>query len=59
MTTAKRRGCMRAGDADVRGRILRNLCAKADKNFNPGHWWSDSEVRPAATDRNFKFAALR
>jgi hypothetical protein len=50
---------MRAGDADVRGRILRNLCAKADKNFNPGHWWSDSEVRPAATDRNFKFAALR
>jgi len=39
MTTAKRRGCMRAGDADVRGRILRNLCAKADKNFNPGHWW--------------------
>ena len=58
MATAKRHGCMRADDADVRCRINATR-RQADRNFKSGALVVGFQKFAPETDRNFKFTALR
>ena len=61
MATAKRRGCMRADDADVRCRILRNLSAKPIGTLNSPHYAGQSLAITAgrsAMDRKTRIAVV-